>query len=55
MAGEAVVDNCMAGFNSSIFAYGQTGAGKTYTMQGAVERGEDGQLSPQVCLAACCV
>jgi kinesin family protein 15 len=49
VAGEAVVDNCMAGFNSSIFAYGQTGAGKTYTMQGAVERGEDSQLSPQVC------
>jgi hypothetical protein len=28
------VDNCLGGYNSSIFAYGQTGAGKTYTMQG---------------------
>jgi hypothetical protein len=24
----------MSGYNSSIFAYGQTGAGKTYTMLG---------------------
>ncbi|GAB4820291.1 hypothetical protein N2152v2_007337 [Parachlorella kessleri] len=47
VAGEAVVDNCMAGFNSSIFAYGQTGAGKTYTMQGTAARDDDGQLSKQ--------
>jgi Cdc6-like AAA superfamily ATPase len=33
-AGKPIVDNCMGGYNSSIFAYGQTGAGKTYTMQG---------------------
>jgi hypothetical protein len=33
-AGKSIVDNCMGGYNSSIFAYGQTGAGKTYTMQG---------------------
>ncbi len=26
----------MAGYNSSIFAYGQTGAGKTYTMMGVM-------------------
>ena len=36
VAGLPVVDNCMAGYNSSIFAYGQTGAGKTYTMLGAL-------------------
>lgn len=34
VAGAPIVDNCMAGYNSSIFAYGQTGAGKTYTMLG---------------------
>jgi hypothetical protein len=33
-AGKPIVDNCMGGYNSTIFAYGQTGAGKTYTMQG---------------------
>jgi len=25
---------CDAGYNCTIFAYGQTGAGKTYTMMG---------------------
>jgi hypothetical protein len=47
-AGQDVVENCMAGFNSSLFAYGQTGAGKTYTMLGDVERqsDSDGSLAP---------
>jgi kinesin family protein 15 len=30
-AGLWAVDNCLDGLNSSIFAYGQTGAGKTFT------------------------
>ncbi|XP_057827459.2 kinesin-like protein KIN-12B isoform X1 [Cryptomeria japonica] len=34
MVGLPLVENCMAGFNSSIFAYGQTGSGKTYSMWG---------------------
>lgn len=47
-AGKPIVDNCMGGYNSSIFAYGQTGAGKTYTMQGPlVAAAQDG--SEQVC------
>ncbi|KAG2434981.1 hypothetical protein HYH02_011980 [Chlamydomonas schloesseri] len=29
-----VVDSLMAGYNGTIFAYGQTGAGKTFTMSG---------------------
>ncbi|KAM6565329.1 hypothetical protein CsatA_024457 [Cannabis sativa] len=34
LVGAPLVENCMAGFNSSVFAYGQTGSGKTYTMWG---------------------
>ncbi|RDX67820.1 Kinesin-like protein KIN-12A, partial [Mucuna pruriens] len=34
LVGAPLVDNCLAGFNSSVFAYGQTGSGKTYTMWG---------------------
>ena len=29
-----IADSCMQGYNGTIFAYGQTGAGKTYTIQG---------------------
>jgi len=29
-----VVDSALQGYNTTIFAYGQTGAGKTYTMEG---------------------
>lgn len=29
-----VVMSCLAGFNGTIFAYGQTSSGKTFTMQG---------------------
>ncbi|KAJ1402002.1 P-loop containing nucleoside triphosphate hydrolase [Sesbania bispinosa] len=32
LVGVPLVENCLAGFNSSVFAYGQTGSGKTYTM-----------------------
>lgn len=35
-AGQPLVENCIAGYNSSIFAYGQTGSGKTHTMQGSL-------------------
>ncbi|KAK4266579.1 hypothetical protein QN277_027476 [Acacia crassicarpa] len=34
LVGVPLVENCLAGFNSSVFAYGQTGSGKTYTMWG---------------------
>lgn len=30
-----MIDKAIEGYHSTIFAYGQTGAGKTYTMQGA--------------------
>ncbi|GMG22005.1 unnamed protein product [Ambrosiozyma monospora] len=31
---EPVVSQCMEGYNGTIFAYGMTGSGKTYSMQG---------------------
>lgn len=29
-----LVDSVLGGFNGTVFAYGQTGTGKTFTMQG---------------------
>ncbi|KAG6393427.1 hypothetical protein SASPL_147668 [Salvia splendens] len=51
LVGAPLVENCLAGFNSSVFAYGQTGSGKTYTIWGASNAllEEDGQgLAPRV-------
>lgn len=39
---KSVVESSLKGYNATIFAYGQTGTGKTYTMEGfnsAEERG----------------
>jgi kinesin family protein 15 len=33
-AGKPMIQACLEGYNCCIFAYGQTSAGKTYTMQG---------------------
>ena len=32
--GYSIVENAFEGFNGTVFAYGQTGAGKTFTMVG---------------------
>lgn len=32
-----MVNEVLDGFNCTIFAYGQTGTGKTYTMEGTTE------------------
>ncbi len=37
--GQQMCESVIEGYNSTIFAYGQTGAGKTYTMQGSEEEG----------------
>lgn len=37
-----VVENVLEGFNGTVFAYGQTGTGKTYTMSGDPSMGEQG-------------
>jgi GTPase SAR1 family protein len=34
VAAEQAIESCFQGFNASIMAYGQTGTGKTYTMEG---------------------
>jgi Cdc6-like AAA superfamily ATPase len=31
-----LVDSVLEGFNGTIFAYGQTGTGKTFTMEGKI-------------------
>jgi kinesin family protein 5 len=38
----------MEGYNGTIFAYGQTGAGKSYTMMGDVENEELKGLTPRI-------
>ncbi|KAG2525745.1 hypothetical protein BBI17_000478 [Phytophthora kernoviae] len=35
------VDEALAGYNCTVFAYGQTGTGKTYTMQGDLKPGSE--------------
>lgn len=37
------------GYNVCIFAYGQTGAGKSFTMMGKQEEGQEG-IIPQLCM-----
>ena len=35
--GKPIANKCLNGYNGTIFAYGQTGTGKTYTIQGPEE------------------
>lgn len=46
--GPPVLEDAFAGFNSCIFAYGQTGAGKSHTMMGT-GREYDAGLIPRLC------
>lgn len=44
-AGRPFADACLQGYNATVFAYGQTGAGKTYTIQGpSQDQHEDSKL-----------
>ena len=42
-----IVDECLEGFNCTIFAYGQTGTGKTHTMEGNIHSEEDAGIVPR--------
>jgi kinesin family protein 11 len=42
-----IVDEALAGFNCTIFAYGQTGTGKTHTMEGNINSEEDAGIVPR--------
>uniref|UniRef100_A0A8C9VBK7 Kinesin family member 1C n=1 Tax=Scleropages formosus TaxID=113540 RepID=A0A8C9VBK7_SCLFO len=46
--GEEMLRHAFEGYNVCIFAYGQTGAGKSYTMMGKQEPGQQG-IIPQLC------
>eukprot|EP00210_Caulerpa_lentillifera_P007896 g7537.t1 len=48
VAGIPTVDNVLTGYNSTIFAYGQTGAGKTHTIIGSIKDEEQRGLTPRV-------
>lgn len=45
--GEEMLLHAFEGYNVCIFAYGQTGAGKSYTMMGKQDPGQQG-IIPQV-------
>ena len=54
--GKFVLDNAFKGYNCSVFAYGQTGAGKSYTMMGTgavlnSKLGDSIGLIPRICRA----
>lgn len=40
--GKEMLQHAFEGYNVCIFAYGQTGAGKSYTMMGKQEEGQEG-------------
>nr|XP_014347096.1 PREDICTED: kinesin-like protein KIF1B [Latimeria chalumnae] len=46
--GQEMLQHAFEGYNVCIFAYGQTGAGKSYTMMGKQEDGQAG-IIPQLC------
>ena len=47
VVGRPAVDACLAGFNGTVLCYGQTGAGKSFTMVGSRERYQQRGLIPR--------
>jgi len=46
--GTTLVTDVLQGFNCTLFAYGQSGAGKTFTMEGAAHTGELAGMIPRI-------
>ena len=44
---EPVIDDVFKGFESTVFAYGQTGTGKTHTMEGNLKNSDDYGIIPR--------
>jgi kinesin family protein 3/17 len=42
-----IVDSVLQGYNGTIFAYGQTGTGKTHTMEGNMDREQEYGIIPR--------
>nr|XP_039270728.1 kinesin-like protein KIF1B isoform X1 [Styela clava] len=47
--GREMLQHAFNGYNVCIFAYGQTGAGKSYTMMGKQDGGDQAGIIPQLC------
>lgn len=45
-----IVTSTLEGYNGTVFAYGQTGTGKTHTMEGASADPSQQGIIPQVCV-----
>ena len=50
--GKRLFESASSGYNCSLFAYGQSGAGKTFTMVGDVD-GRDAGILPRLCQEIC--
>ncbi len=44
----SVVENSFTGYNGTVFAYGQTGCGKTFTMVGSTSNALERGIMPNV-------
>jgi kinesin family protein 5 len=48
IAASPIIESVLEGFNGTIFAYGQTSSGKTYTMQGDLDIPEEEGITPRM-------
>ena len=46
-AAQPIVESCLRGYSGTIFAYGSTGSGKTYTMLGSREEHSNRGILPR--------